>query len=128
MNALTPTENKQLTLDDCRISTPLWRLLSSNQSADMEIDEILSNPVLHQEAKLISPMLKALAQGCGPKSVQHALQPLVLVYGIGEAARSAAFWEVYRKTLEDVPAESLRQAIEDYAGWRSDFITWYISM
>ncbi|MDB5438483.1 MAG: hypothetical protein JWM33_910, partial [Caulobacteraceae bacterium] len=49
------------------------------------------------------------------QAVRAALSPLVLVYGVGEAARSAAFWGVYVETLSGLPAEALRAAAADYA-------------
>lgn len=48
--------------------------------------------------------------------MREALQPLVLVYGVGEAAKSAAFWRVYVEQLSGFPAEALAQAVSDYAG------------
>lgn len=57
-----------------------------------------------------------MAAPCGSDAVRALLQPLVLVYGVGEAARSAAFWKVYREQLASFPYEALEQAVTDYAG------------
>ena len=103
-------------MTDCGISTPLWRLLSSNLAADTEIAEILSIPALHAEAKVVAERLEALGVGCGQEAVRRALQPLVLIYGLGEQAKVPMFWAVYVKALEDVPAQALAEAIEEYTG------------
>jgi hypothetical protein len=83
--------------------------------ADVEVEEILSTPLLHAEAKAIAPHLSRLAQGCGAEQVALALQPLVLVYGLGAQAKSSAFWKLYIDALADIPAESLAEALSDYA-------------
>jgi len=57
-----------------------------------------------------------VTEPCGAQKVREALQPLVLVYGVGEAAKSAAFWRVYIEQLQGFPAEALAQAVSDYAG------------
>lgn len=95
------------------ISTPLWRLLSSNHSADTEIAEIVADPELHREVREVATKLAIRASGAGESSVRHALQPLVLVYGVGDAARSPAFWQAYT-ILSGVPVEALRKGVEDY--------------
>ena len=109
------TENKPLSLTNCRISTGLWRRLASEAPADLELAEIVASPALHAEAKALIPALAAVAAPCGPQSVRAALQPLVLIYGVGEAAKSAAFWKVYIDALAGLPAEALAQAVIDYA-------------
>lgn len=101
------------TLSDLAISTPLWKLLSSQVAASAEIEEILSVPALHEEAKRLAPALNLRASPAGETRVRHALQPLVLVYGIGEAARSPAFWVSYR-ILANLPVEALAKGVEDY--------------
>lgn len=55
------------------------------------------------------------AAPCGAAGVRAALSPLVLVYGVGEAARSSAFWSVYVEALSGLPAQALRCAVADYA-------------
>lgn len=83
--------------------------------ADGELEEILSCPALHAEARHVAPALAQLAAGCGPEAVRMALQPLVLVYGIGEATKSPAFWGVYFRNLADLPSEALAKGVEEYA-------------
>lgn len=100
-------------LSDLAISTPLWRLLSSNHASDTEIAEILENPELHAEAGRVCTGLAMRAAACGEPAVRNALQPLVLVYGVGDAARSPAFWQAY-KVLAGLPVEALRKGVEDY--------------
>jgi hypothetical protein len=60
-------------------------------------------------------MLEKLAEPCGAGFVKSALQSLVLVFGVAEGARSAAFWNVYIETLDGVPREALDAAIREYA-------------
>lgn len=76
----------------------------------------MSSPALHAEAKASVAPLAALAEPCGDQAVRQALQSLVLVYGVGEAAKSGAFWRVYFQQLGGFPLEALRQACDDYAG------------
>jgi hypothetical protein len=116
MTDLVPTNAQLPSLEGLRISTPLWRLLSSRLPADGEVDAIRADPLLHREAKTLAPMLKALAGPCGENAVRIALQPMVLVFGVGEAARTAAFWRIYIQQLSDLPAEALAKAVEEYAG------------
>jgi hypothetical protein len=101
-------------LSACRLSPPLWRLLSSNLPADGEVEAICSDPLLHREVKHAAPYLKALAQGVGDEGVGRALQPLVVVFGVGDAATTKAFWRVYYEALRDIPAEALGAAVRDY--------------
>lgn len=77
--------------------------------------EIAATPGLIAQARIAAPMLRQIAAtGCGEEAVKRSLQPLVLVFGVGEAARSAAFWRVYIKALSDVPLEALIGAVEEY--------------
>ncbi len=57
-----------------------------------------------------------MAEPCGPDAVRALLQPLVLVYGVSDAARTPAFWKVYREQLAGLPFEALEQAVNDFAG------------
>lgn len=117
MNELVPARpEKPLTLTDCRISTGLWRQLASDLPAEVALEAIVSVPALHAEARASIPALTSVAEPCGAQKVREALQPLVLVYGVGEAAKSAAFWRVYVEQLSGFPAEALAQAVNDYAG------------
>lgn len=85
------------------------------------MSEIVADPALHREAKAVAPLLAARAEPAGDDAVRRALQPLVLVYGIGEAARVPAFWMPYR-ILADQPITALVQGIADYtAGATSEF-------
>jgi len=61
------------------------------------------------------PALELLAKPCGDRAVQLALQPLVLVFGVAEAARVSAFWKPYR-ILADLPREALAKAVDEYCG------------
>lgn len=100
-------------MSDFAISTPLWRLLSSNHASEIEIAEIAEDPALREECGAVATKLAIRAAGAGEASVRHALQPLVLVYGVAEAARSPAFWQPY-KVLATLPVEALRLGIQDY--------------
>lgn len=84
--------------------------------SDDEIHEICCNPLLLREAAVLAPLLAQATRGCGEEQVRLALQPLILVYGVGEAARSPAFWRVYFKQLADLPAEALARGVDAYAG------------
>lgn len=110
----TTTGSTQLTLSDLRISTELWRSLSSDRQASEEVAEIVASPALHREAQMAASTLGRLAKGCGDESVRRALQPLVLVYGVSESARSPAFWGPYLAALRDLPADALAKAVEAY--------------
>lgn len=81
----------------------------------MEIAEISADQSLRVQAMAAAPALAQLAQPCGERAVQLALQPLVLVFGVGEAARVAAFWKPYR-LLADLPREALAKAVDEYCG------------
>lgn len=59
--------------------------------------------------------LADLAKPSGGDFVCAALQPLVLVYGLGEQAKSPAFWAVYVKALQDLPREAITDAVDDYS-------------
>lgn len=58
--------------------------------------------------------LSRAAAPCGEEAVRRALQPLVLIYGVGDAARSPAFWGPYLSALRDVPSQCLAAAVEAY--------------
>lgn len=109
-----PTAAKPPTLSDLGISTPLWRLLSSNVGAAAEIEEIASDPRLRSEALAVLPKLMARAAPSGDERVRNALQPLILVYGASEATRSPAFWQAYYRALAPLPVEALARGVEDY--------------
>lgn len=95
------------------MSARLWTLLSSNHDASTEIAEIAADPELKAEAKAACTALAQLACASGESAVQSALKPLVLVYGVGEAARSPVFWQAY-KILAGLPYEALLRGVEDY--------------
>lgn len=95
------------------MSAPLWRLLSSNHDASTEVEEIAADPALKAEAKAFCQALAELSAAAGESAVMRALQPLVLVYGVGEAAKSPAFWDAY-KVLSGLPEEALQRGIEEY--------------
>lgn len=97
------------------MSARLCALLADPAGADWAVDKIRSDPALHDEAKLVCGALARITSPCGDEAVIEALKPLVLVYGLGEQAKSPAFWQVYTKQLADVPAEALRLAVDDYA-------------
>lgn len=80
------------------------------------MEAIVADPVLHAEAKASVSVLTAVAEPCGEQAVRQALQPLVLVYGQSEAAKTSAYWRVYFQQLAGFPLEALRQACDDYAG------------
>lgn len=95
------------------MSGRLWTLLSSNLDAQTEVEEIAADPALKAEAKAACQALAELASAAGESAVQAALKPLVLVYGVGDAARSPVFWQAY-KILAGLPWEALRLGVEDY--------------
>jgi len=109
-------QERPLSLTDCQISTGLWRLLSSSSPAELEISTIAAIPALQAEAAAIVPSLRAVARPCGGMAVRTALQRLVLVFGVGEAAKSPAFWKPYADQLSGFPAQALDQAIDEYVG------------
>ena len=59
-------------------------------------------------------MLARLAEPSGEDAVRRALQPLVLVFGVGEAAKSPAYWAVYVKVLAGLPTAALARAVSEY--------------
>lgn len=63
----------------------------------------------------MAPALAACAKPVGEAAVRHALQPLVLHYGVAEAARSPAFWVPYL-LLAEMPAEALKKGVREYLG------------
>lgn len=95
------------------MSTRLWGLLSSPFGAEPEIAEIAADPELKAEAKRFCQALAEVSSAAGEAAVRMVLQPLVLVYGVGEAARSPAFWEPYR-FLAGLPAEALKRGVDEY--------------
>jgi len=95
------------------MSPRLWRLVSSSIEAATEIAEIVADPELHAEARAIAPRLMARAASAGPATVRRVLAPLVLVYGVGEAAKAPQFWQAY-DVLADLPEEALRKGVDDY--------------
>lgn len=114
MNALTPAKPSPTpTGITSLMSPPLWRLASSNLDASTEIQDIVADPQLHAEAKALAPRLAARASGAGPAGVRAALAPLVLVYGVGEAAKQPAFWDAY-DVLAGLPHEALDAGVKDY--------------
>lgn len=96
------------------MSTELWKRLSSQSDTTLEVSEIAADPALKAEAERFLPALQARCEGCGEEAARRALQPLVLIYGITEAAKAPAFWEPYRKALAGVPAKALAAAIDEY--------------
>lgn len=76
--------------------------------------EITADPTLHAEVRVVAGHLRAAAQPCGSDAVRRALQPLVLVYGMADAARVPAFWGPYLSALADMPVTALKEAIEAY--------------
>lgn len=76
----------------------------------------MAEPALLAEARASVKPLEAIAAPCGEEAVRRLLQPLVLVLGVSEAAKTRAFWKVYFDQLSGLPAEALAQAVNDYAG------------
>jgi hypothetical protein len=113
MNAIAPITGSTLSAISSSMSRPLWTLLSSNLDANTAIEEIGADPRLKAEAKAACTALAQLASAAGESAVQTALRPMVLVYGVGEAARSPAFWQAY-KILAGLPYEALVKGVEDY--------------
>lgn len=97
------------------MSTQLWALLSSQVDPNTEIAAIAADPEMKAEARRLCQPLAELAASAGEAAVREALKPLVLVYGVGEAARSPAFWQAY-KVLSGLPVDALRRGIEEYLG------------
>lgn len=113
MDDLVPITAKPNSLRDLAISTQLWELLSGRWEAAEGVEAIVADEQLHAEAKAMAPALRARATPAGDDAVRKALQPLVLVYGVGEAARVPAFWQPYR-ILAMIPPTALAEGIEDY--------------
>jgi hypothetical protein len=80
------------------------------------VAEIVSSPVLRREAAAVAAEVQRLAQPCGEEAVRLALQPLVLLYGVGQAGKAPAFWRIYAQQLAGFPADALRAAVEAYPG------------
>lgn len=97
------------------MSAALWRMLSNDGPAALAVSEIAGDPALKAEAERFLPALQARAQGCGDEAVIKALRPLVLLYGIPEAAKADGYWDPYLKALSGVPAKALSAAIDEYA-------------
>jgi hypothetical protein len=112
-NDLAPITGSTLSAISSSMSGRLWTLLSSNLDATTEVEEIAADPALKAEAKAVCTALAQIACAAGESAVQEALKPLVLVYGVGEAARSPAFWQAY-KIMAGLPWEALRLGVEDY--------------
>lgn len=113
MTDLVPITGKPNSLRDLAISTQLWELLSGRWDAQAGVEAIVADPIIHGEATRMAPALRARAEPAGDDAVRRALQPLVLVYGVGEAARVPAFWQPYR-ILANLPPTALAAGIEDY--------------
>lgn len=117
MDDLIPAKTANpVSLTDCRISTGLWNRLSSNLPAELELEAIASQPALLAEAMASVRPLEAIAAPCGDAAVRRLLQPLVLVFGVSEAAKTAAFWRAYIDQLAGLPGEAVEQAVNDYIG------------
>ena len=84
------------------------------EDRERAIQTIASDPGLREEIRVTLPLLERTIQGGGPDAVNAALAPLVVVFGVGEAARSKAFWAVYHKSLADLPTDALQGAAEEY--------------
>lgn len=102
------------TVSDLQISAELWRLLSVSPS-DHAVRTIRQNSGLLGQVRLIAKHLRRLAEPAGDVEVVRILEPLVLVYGVSEGARSSSFWKVYIQALRDLPGSALREAVNDYA-------------
>jgi hypothetical protein len=96
------------------MSAPLCKLLLEVDDRERAIQTIASDPALLEEVRVTLPMIERTIQGGGPDAVNEALAPLVVVFGVGDAARSKAFWTVYHKALGDMPADALRSAADEY--------------
>lgn len=74
------------------------------------------------ECRRVMPQLALMAAPALRDGVRMALQPLVLVFGVSEAAKAPGFWEVYFDALQDFPLVAVKLAVSDYAkGPESEF-------
>lgn len=103
-----------LSLSDCRMSEPLERLLLELGDRREALEVIASHPHLREEVRATLPMLERTLAPAGPDVVRRALGPLVLVFGVGEQAKSAVWWKVYFDALAGLPAHAVMAAAEAY--------------
>lgn len=112
------------------MSGPLSRLLvgveirpgmfDATTAAAAEV--LASDPGLRGEAMALRPALEATIAPCGDEAVRGLLEPLVLVFGVSDAARREAFWTSYLKALSDLPLHGLTAACEAWCKKRdADF-------
>lgn len=112
--ALTLTDDQPLSLSDCRISEPLAKLLLEHGDRQEALEVIASHPALREEVRASLPSLERTLAPAGPDVVQRALNPLVLVFGMGDQARSSLWWKVYYDALAELPAHAVQAAAEAY--------------
>lgn len=93
-------------------SPELWSLLATGPKENAEV--IRRTPALRAQAEASQRQLEILCEPAGDQVVMGALAPLVLVFGIGEQAKSQAFWGVYREVLADLPRIALDRAVKEY--------------
>lgn len=95
------------------MSPQLWGLLSGSLPATEAVAAITSDASLRLEAKATADSVEELARPCGENAVAQALAPLVLVFGVSDAARSPSFWRPYRM-LAELPLPALNAAVDAY--------------
>lgn len=111
MNALTPVAPPSLTT--MTVSSPLWALLTTGPSAQLE--EIARTPALREEASRSVRQLEIMAEPAGADMVKRALAPLTLVYrDSATEAESPVFWRIYADALADLPRVALGRAVADF--------------
>ena len=95
-------------------SKALWRLLI-DQTSDLAVDEILSDPALHAEAKAYLPIALAKVEPCGRKYVITSIMQLFSVFVQQDRTEEewVSFWKLYGSALEDIPRSALDAAINE---------------
>ena len=96
------------------MSEPLQQLLLVTGDRQEAIDVLTSRPALREEVRATLPMLERTLAPAGPDVVRRALGPLVLVFGVGEQAKSSQWWRVYFDALAGLPAHAVVAAAAAY--------------
>lgn len=75
---------------------------------------ILRDAALLDGVRAAAPALEALVQPAGAAGVVEVLAPLMTVFNVDEKVATEAFWEIYVRTLKDIPAAALQAAVQAY--------------
>jgi hypothetical protein len=91
-------------------------LISSNDGSIEREEALRIRPDLLDEAIKKADIILQTNAPCGEKAVVELLKSPVLVFGIGDAARSPEFWKPYRSHLGALPYAAVEAAIHEYVG------------